>query len=120
MIVLQHGRRALGLTMKTRWARDPLEKEANMNSISTNIQTPTTLKKNGEGTDIMAKLPWSLAFAAIPFIPDFLETLRSIPDQIARNGYALHVKHGQTEFHFNRAEIVGDVVKGGSDDEQDM
>lgn len=90
-----------------------------MNSISTNVQTPATMKRCEEGIDLMNKLPWSLAFVAIPFIPDFLETLRSIPDQMARNGYALHVKHGQTEFHFNRAEIVGDVMKGGSDVEQD-
>ena len=38
---------------------------------------------------------------------------------MAKNGYALHVKHGQTEIHFNRADIVGDVMKGGSENEQD-
>lgn len=90
-----------------------------MNSISTNVQNPTAMTSYGEDTDFMKKLPWSLAFAAIPFIPDFLETLRSIPDQMAKNGYALHVKHGSTEVLFNRPEIVGDVMEGGSDDEQD-
>lgn len=90
-----------------------------MNNFPTNVRIPVDTRIYGEGTDLMKKLPWSLAFAAIPFIPDILETFRSIPDQMARNGYALHVKHGQTEVHFNRAEFVGDAMKGGSEDEQD-
>jgi len=66
----------------------------------------------------MKKMPWSLAFAAIPFIPEILETIRGIPDQMARNGYAFHVKHGQTEVHFNRADIVGNSKEGDDDEEQ--
>ena len=66
----------------------------------------------------MKKLLWSLALASVPIIPDILETIRSIPDQMARNGYALHVKHGQTEVHFNRADIVGDAMKGDDNDGQ--
>ena len=105
--------------MKTRRTRDSLEKEVFMNNFSTKVRTPADTRTFEEGTDLMKKLPWSLALAAIPFIPDILETFRSIPDQMARNGYALHVKHGQTEIHFNRAEFVGDVMKGGAEDEHD-
>ncbi len=72
---------------------------------------------NTEGrSDIMRKLPWSLAFASIPFIPDILELIQSIPDQMAKNGYALHLKHGKTEIHFNKAENVSDSVKGDNND----
>ena len=86
-----------------------------MNNVSTNVQNPVT---RGTDPDIMKKLLWSLALAAVPIIPDILETIRSIPDQMARNGYALHVKHGQTEVHFNRADIVGDAMKGDDNDGQ--
>ena len=86
-----------------------------MNNVSTNVQNPVT---RGTDPDIMKKLLWSLALASVPIIPDILETIRSIPDQMARNGYALHVKHGQTEVHFNRADIVGDAMTGDDNDEQ--
>lgn len=86
-----------------------------MNNVSTNVQNPVT---RGTDPDIMKKLLWSLALASVPIIPDILETIRSIPDQMARNGYALHVKHGQTEVHFNRADIVGDAMKGDDNDGQ--
>ena len=69
-------------------------------------------------TNYLKKLPWSLAFAMIPFIPDILETVKSIPDQIAKNGYALYVKHGQTEVHYNRADNVSGALRGGPNNDE--
>ena len=71
------------------------------------------------GFDLMKKLPWSLAFAVIPFIPDILVTIRNIPDQMARNGYGLYVKHGETEIHFNKGENVSNSLNGGASDGED-
>ncbi len=89
-----------------------------MNNVPTNVTTPINMVAYGSNKDIMKKLPWSLALAVIPFIPDILDTIRSIPNQWANNGYAIYVKHGQTEVHFNRTEIVGDSLKGDGANEK--
>ena len=87
-----------------------------MNDYLDNVSDSTSMTTN---SDLMKKLPWSLAFAVVPFLPDVLETIRSIPDQIARNGYAVHVKHGETEIHFNKADNVSGSLRGGDNDGED-
>lgn len=89
-----------------------------MNNVPTNVKTSTNNTGYGLNKDLMKKLPWSLVLAIIPFIPDILDAVRSIPEQFASNGYALYVKHGETEIHFNKAEIVGDSLKGDNANEQ--
>ena len=89
-----------------------------MNTVTTNTNNSATIANYGAGQDIIKRLPWSVALAAIPFIPDILDAIKSIPDQMARNGYALHVKHGQTEIHFNRADRVGESMEGGTENAQ--
>lgn len=96
-----------------------LEKEANMNTAPMYVQNPINSATHGVNSEILKKLPWSLAFAVIPFIPDILETIRSIPTQIARNGYELRIKYDQIEFRFNKVDNGGETMKGGDNTELD-
>ena len=83
-----------------------------MNSVPANVLQPVSMVTHGVSPSIMKKLPWALALAAVPFIPDILDLIRSMLDQITRNGYGLHVKYGQAEVYFNRADIIGAIMKG--------
>ncbi len=89
-----------------------------MNNAPENVYGPPSIRPYERNLDIMMKLPWSLALAAIPFIPDILETIRTLPDQIAKNGYGLRIKHGQTEVHFNRSDIVDNDPSNSIADDQ--
>lgn len=90
-----------------------------MKNVPVNVKTPMFTAAGAPTPNNMNNLFLSLAFAVIPFIPGICEWVSSIPDQIAKNGYGLYVKHGQTEVYFNRADLVGDMFKGGGNDEQD-
>ena len=88
-------------------ARDPLEKEADMNT-----GTP----------DYEKKLSASLFLAVVPFIPDILDAFVNVVKQLTDGGYKGYVKHGQTEIGFERSvdhakpdEPGAD--KGGADDD---
>ena len=68
--------------------------------------------------DINKKLSWSLVLAMVPFIPDILGTIRTAFDKMVTSEYALHVKYGQAEIHFNKAELVSDSLKVAANDEK--
>lgn len=97
---------------------DFLEEEVIMNTVSLNEQTPKTMAACEFNKDICKKLPWSLALAVVPFIPDILDTIRSIPDQMAKNGYYFNVKHGQTEVDFNRADKANNFMNKSDENEK--
>ena len=88
-----------------------------MKSVPVNVLHPVSMVTHGVSPSIMKKLPWALALAAIPFIPDILDMIRNILNQITRNGYGLRVKYGQAEVYFNRADIIEAIMKGDAGSE---
>ena len=88
-----------------------------MNTVPIRVQSMPTMAFSGNSdTYYLKKLPWSLTFAVVPFIPEILETIRTLISQMAQNRNALYVKHGKTELYFTSSRVI-DFYGGNSDDQ---